>query len=46
MKRILCRATLMLLTVLFGATPAWEEPAFGGGDGTAEKPYIIIKSSN
>ena len=41
MTRNLCRATLMLLTVLLSATTAWAESAFSGGDGSEGNPYII-----
>ena len=41
MKRDFCRVALMLLMTLLSSATAWAYSTFGGGDGTANNPYII-----
>ena len=41
MKRDFCRVALMLLMTLLSSATAWADSTFGGGDGTANNPYII-----
>ena len=46
MNRNLCRAALLLLTLLLSVATTWAASTFGGGDGSAKNPYLITSSAH